>query len=157
MRRELLKAVIVCGSRDWTDAKTIERVLYDELLECGDEPLVIIEGQCPHGGADIIAGEWADMHHDDGVARVPYPANWKRHGRSAGPRRNQAMLDYLLARLNHDCHGIEVIAFHDDLESSRGTKDMVDRAHKAGVSWRVVTTDGALTTAERQADLFGEP
>ena len=45
--------------------------------------------------------------------------------RAAGPIRNQRMLVEGKPDL--------VIAFHDDLESSRGTKDMIKRSLKAGI------------------------
>lgn len=53
---------------------------------------------------------------------MAFPANWKDHGRSAGPIRNQAMLA---------TEPELVIAFWDG--KSRGTKDMLARARKAGV------------------------
>lgn len=54
---------------------------------------------------------------------LPFPAKWKEFGRAAGPIRNQQMLDEGKPEL--------VLAFHDDLENSKGTKDMVGRAMKA--------------------------
>jgi hypothetical protein len=54
-----------------------------------------------------------------------FPADWKKHGPSAGPKRNQQMLD-------EGKPGI-VYVFHDDIESSKGSKDMKRRAEKAGI------------------------
>jgi hypothetical protein len=59
-----------------------------------------------------------------------YFANWKLFGLSAGPIRNQQMLD--------EGKPDFVIAFHDNLYASRGTQDMVTRAMKAGVPVRKV-------------------
>jgi acyl-CoA synthetase (NDP forming) len=50
-----------------------------------------------------------------------FPANWKKHGKSAGPIRNQLMLDVGKPDL--------VIAF----PGGSGTADMIRRARKAGV------------------------
>lgn len=50
-----------------------------------------------------------------------YPAQWSLHGRSAGPRRNQRMLDEGRPDL--------VLAF----PGARGTADLVRRAQAAGV------------------------
>jgi hypothetical protein len=47
----------------------------------------------------------------------PYPADWKGMGKSAGPRRNRKMYDTEQPGL--------VMAFHNDLMASKGTKDMV--------------------------------
>lgn len=58
-----------------------------------------------------------------------FPANWSQYGHAAGPIRNQKMLDQ-----NPDL----VIAFHFDLEHSKGTKDMINRAKKACIPVRFV-------------------
>lgn len=57
-----------------------------------------------------------------------YPADWNKHGKAAGPIRNQQMLDEGKPDL--------VIAFL--AQNSRGTKDMVSRAEKAGVEVKVI-------------------
>jgi hypothetical protein len=47
-----------------------------------------------HGGAngaDYIAGRWAQ--DTGGIPVEEFPADWNRHGNSAGPIRNQEMLD----------------------------------------------------------------
>lgn len=69
-------------------------------------------------GADSLAHEWAG---DRMIWRLGYPANWKKHGLSAGPRRNQWMLDNEKPDL--------VVAF----PGGDGTADMVRRAKGAGV------------------------
>lgn len=61
---------------------------------------------------------------------IVMPANWDMHHRAAGPIRNQAMLEVLLKT---PCDHRLVKAFHDDLTNSRGTRDMVRRARKAGI------------------------
>jgi hypothetical protein len=50
-----------------------------------------------------------------------YVAQWKKHGRAAGPIRNQRMLDEGKPDL--------VVAF----PGGRGTADMIRRAERAGV------------------------
>ena len=65
-----------------------------------------------------MAGKFAEW------ARIPvkeYPADWQKHGRAAGPIRNQQMLDEGKPDL--------VVAF----DGGRGTADMIARAEKAGV------------------------
>ncbi len=54
----------------------------------------------------------------------PHPANWDQYHRAAGPLRNREMLK--------EAPDI-VLAFHDDLSQSKGTRDMVNQALKAGV------------------------
>jgi hypothetical protein len=59
-----------------------------------------------------------------GMHVMEFPADWDLHGKAAGPIRNRQML---LAKPEI------VIAFHDDLDSSKGTKDMVKIAKRTGV------------------------
>ena len=59
-----------------------------------------------------------------------FPADWIRHGRAAGPIRNEQML-------REGCPDL-VVAFHDDPGLGRGTADMVRRALAAGVPVRFV-------------------
>jgi hypothetical protein len=54
------------------------------------------------------------------VRRSIYPADWTRHGKAAGPKRNQLMLDKEKPDL--------VIAF----PGGKGTADMVARAKAQG-------------------------
>jgi hypothetical protein len=110
--------VLVCGSRYWTDDAAIRREL--EALA----PDVVIEGFAT--GADRLARKVAV---EMGARVVSFPADWSL-GRKAGPIRNQRMLDEGEPDL--------VLAFHEDLERSRGTRDMVERARRAGVPVRVV-------------------
>ena len=60
-----------------------------------------------------------------------FPAEWKRYGKGAGPIRNQQMLD--------EGKPDVVLAFHENISESRGTKDMVARARGAGI--KVVIID----------------
>jgi len=122
--------VLVCGGRDYTDRARVHREL---TLLCGDVSeerplgtvhLTIIHGACPTG-ADALADNWAVVNW---ASLVEFPADWKTHGRAAGPIRNQRMLDEGKPDL--------VLAF----PGGRGTADMVRRAKAAGV--RVIEIGG---------------
>jgi len=105
---------LICGDRNWTNFKVIDTFL-DGLTE-GD---VIIEGDC--SGADKISGYLARKR---GFEVIPVRAKWKEFGsKKAGPIRNQYMLDEYKPNT--------VIAFHNDIANSHGTKDMISRALKA--------------------------
>ncbi len=110
------KKVLICGDRDWTDVGLM-RLLVRRLSDLGYD--VVIHGDAR--GADRIAGICAK---DIGMMVIPVPARWEEHGRSAGPRRNLAML-----KLNPDL----VVAVHSMIVNSKGTKHMVEAANKAGV------------------------
>ncbi len=115
--------VLVCGSRYWTDKLLIET----ELLTY-QTPITVIHGGCR--GADSIAGSIA---HELGFQVLTVPAKWEKYGFAAGPIRNREML-----LLSPDI----VIAFHEDLESSKGTKHMVSLAQAAGIKVQLV--DGVV-------------
>lgn len=123
----LYRIVLICGSREFTDRDIFDRAMQQWLDKFG-MPREIVEG-CARG-ADSLAEDWAYTHgaaDSVSVANVilqHFPANWNRHGRAAGAIRNQQMLDY-----GPDA----VIAFTRDLRSSRGTRDMVTRARRAGL------------------------
>lgn len=79
-------------------------------------PAKIIHGGA--NGADSLAHQYA---HISGIPVTVYPADWKKHGRGAGPIRNAQMLTEGKPDL--------VVAF----PGGTGTKDMVTRAKRAGV------------------------
>lgn len=108
--------VLVCGDRNWINRDLIYRDLFD--LPRGE--ITIIHGAAR--GADSIAGEVAK---ELGYKVEAYPADWEKHGRAAGPIRNKKMLEEGKPNL--------VLAFHNDLESSKGTKHMVKIAREAKV------------------------
>lgn len=60
-----------------------------------------------------------------------FPADWKRYGKAAGPIRNQQMIDEGKPDL--------VLAFHENINESRGTKDMVARARGIGIKVIIIT------------------
>jgi hypothetical protein len=89
---------------------------------------VIIEGGAR--GADSLARSVAK---ELGLQYRTYPANWKEHHRAAGPIRNRKMLK--------DEDPDRVIAFHNDIDSSKGTKDMITISVKAGKPVLLVSYD----------------
>ena len=111
--------VLICGDRNWTDEETIEN--YIRSLPPHS---VVIQGMCR--GADIIARRLAQKY---GHTVMGFPANWVKYGRIAGPRRNRKMLDAGEPDM--------VVAFHDNLEDSKGTKNMIRQAKAAGVPTEV--------------------
>lgn len=113
--------ILICGSRNWCDR---DKIL--ERFRTISPDSIIIHGGC--SGVDSISGEIASLL---GMNVICYPANWKEFGRSAGPRRNQQMLEESKPDL--------VIVFHEDLQNSKGTLDMVKRAKKCGVTIEIIT------------------
>lgn len=114
-----MSRVLVCGGRDFADrplmSRTLSRFRPDNAASDVSNHILILGGA---RGADRLAEEWADTW---GLRKRIYPADWERHGKAAGPIRNQRMIDEGKPDL--------VIAF----PGGRGTADMVSRAKKAGI------------------------
>jgi hypothetical protein len=113
--------ILVCGDRNWTNAEAIRF----HLQKYEPSETTVIHGDCR--GADRLAGAIA---RELGMEVESYPADWKKYGKAAGPIRNQQMLD--------DGKPDYVLAFHENIVASRGTRDMVERAKKAGVHGKVI-------------------
>ncbi len=120
---ESIMKVVVCGSRDWNDIV----IIRDRLVRLQDQfpDATIIEGGCD--GADIMARR---VSIAIGLDLVEFPANWTKHDKAAGPIRNIKMLDTKPSL---------VIAFHNDLSKSKGTKHIVDEARKRGIEVEVIS------------------
>jgi hypothetical protein len=106
--------ILVTGSRNWSDRNLIIATLkrYD------DTHTTLVSGACPTG-ADLIAEQEAERF---GWNIERHPANWDKYGKSAGPRRNQEMVDA----------GADIcLAF--PLPDSRGTWDCTRRAIAANI------------------------
>lgn len=114
--------VLVTGSRDWTSFAVqvaMERLL--ELLAMTDRlPMVVVSGG--GRGADALAFEWASQFQPTLATTETHPADWELLGKAAGPLRNQEMV----------AAGADIcLAF--PLGESRGTRDCMERARKAGI------------------------
>lgn len=108
--------VLVYGGRDWNDSEATFSFLNEIAnLYNFDHATIIVSGMAK--GADILAVEWA-VNNDLPIDR--YPADWKMHGKSAGPVRNQQMLD----------SGIDLAV---QFPGGTGTADMRRRLDKAGI------------------------
>lgn len=109
------RRVIICGGRDFSDvdllASTFKRLHEEKRI------LYVWHGNA--SGADSVADAWIRANYPD-VKVFPVPAQWKKHGRAAGPIRNRVMLG----------NDVDlVIAF----PGGKGTADMVKAATERGV------------------------
>lgn len=120
--------LLVTGDRNWRNALDVRDALQDFTEEFGlGMNHTLISGDAR--GADTYADVIGQLM---GFTVERYPADWDTYGRGAGPVRNQQMLD----------SGVDYcIAFHDDLGSSRGTRDMVQRCEAAGIAVRIIGND----------------
>jgi len=119
--------VLVTGDRRYHRLEPIDGLIRElrRLREDGADALVI------HGaasGADTICHNICKQW---GVPMHVFPADWQKLGRAAGPIRNSVMLKDLLD--GPAAAYRTVIAFHDDLPNSKGTRDMCKRGLSAGL------------------------
>ncbi len=107
---------LICGGRDFTDQKQFNGAMIEVVQQYG-LPHRVVHGAAR--GADTLAGQWATNLK---IEVFEYPADWKKHGKAAGPIRNGRMLSLHKPDL--------VIAF----PGGRGTADMIKQANEAGVT-----------------------
>lgn len=98
---------IIAGGRDYKFCK--EDLLFLRTIK--DEVTEVVSGGAK--GADSEGEKWA-VYHD--IPIELFEANWKEHGRSAGPIRNEQMAMYADA----------VVLF----SGGKGTKNMYNNAIK---------------------------
>lgn len=116
--------VIIAGSRNFNDYKLLLTEM-DQLaiaaLKANNCIDTILSGTAR--GADVLGEQWATNK------RIPlerYPADWQKHGRAAGMKRN-----YEMAK-NADA----LIAFWNG--KSKGTEHMIAHAREIGLKVHVV-------------------
>lgn len=114
--------LIVAGGRDYTDCDKI----VQEIFGLVSNQLKDFQVEIIHGAA-----RGADKTADVAARRLnlpvhPCPADWDKHGKSAGPIRNRKMGDV--------GHGL--LAFWDG--ESRGTKDMIDYMRSLNKDVRII-------------------
>lgn len=120
--------VLICGDRKWKNVAKIKEMVRYIKIKWPD--VVIIEGDAM--GADRIAGACAEAL---GVGHKKFPAEWERYRKGAGPIRNRKMLD--------EQPGL-VIAFHNQLHLSKGTKDCVTEARRRGIPVLIITEEDEI-------------
>lgn len=126
------KPLIVCitGERCVKTFRNTISVVLDELQKITNDnslDLQLIFGDC--SGVDTDAKE---LCIEKNINYKVYPADWKLHGKAAGPIRNKIMVD--LANV--------VYAFHTDITKSKGTKNTIKLAKEKGIVVKLFTKEG---------------
>jgi YspA, cpYpsA-related SLOG family len=120
--------VIFCGDRNWSDRGWITQVMTALKDNLGN--FTVIEGEAR--GADSIA---RDVAESLGLPVLKFPADWDKYRKAAGPIRNNQMLT--------EGRADGVVAFHLDIQQSKGTTNMIIQARTAGrPCW--ICTDGPV-------------
>lgn len=116
--------VLICGGRDMDRISAwnwLEMNAKDELSFASGLNSFTIE-KVIHGGcrgADEGAGDWAKSEH---IPVVVCRADWKKHGKAAGPIRNREMIE------------VHKPDFVIALPGGKGTADMTRQAEAHGIT-----------------------
>ncbi len=114
-----MTCILICGGRD-LDPSAQGDITWALGIKAWPVTAVIHGGA---RGADEGAGMWAES---EGIKPTVYRADWRKHGKAAGPIRNRKMLEQGKPDL--------VVAF----QGGKGTANLIEQAREAGV--RVLLT-----------------
>lgn len=121
-------AILVCGDRNWTDYALVKKFIEAVVEKTKAKKIKVVEGEAR--GADTCGRKVAEANSYNLAA---YPARWDIYGPGAGPVRNKQQLEKENPHL--------VIGFHDDIENSKGTLDMINKSVLAGKPTILVSHD----------------
>lgn len=124
--------VIVAGSRTFDNFSLMEKELMRYFKKNGlhRADVEIISGTA--NGADKLGEHFAEKY---GLKLSKFPADWDKHGKSAGYIRNDEMAKYAI---EDDNKGV-LFAFWNNV--SKGTKNMIDLAKKYKLDITIVSFD----------------
>ena len=112
----MIKRIVIAGCRDYGNYEEAREYIDFCISKINEKyTLIFVSGGCQ--GADKLCERYA-VEKGYGIER--YPAEWKKYGRSAGPKRNMKMAevaDYIICFWNG---------------KSRGTKSMIECAKIIG-------------------------
>lgn len=128
------RLILVTGTRHELPieiATLVKDIIVDDIEKANPKEVIFLHGGCPTGVDALVAKHFHPCW--------TFPANWDKLNKSAGPVRNQAMVDVavLFQRYGHD-----VICYAFPALDSRGTVDCVARAERAGIM--IVETELSL-------------
>lgn len=112
------KIVIFSGGRDFCDRELFDSIM--ELYVAQDD--IVYVGDCPSGLDAMVRAfghEWQRI----------FKADWRKYGRSAGPRRNADMCRAAMEFAENNGYPVLLIAF----PGGRGTASCVQQARRYGI------------------------
>lgn len=113
-----MKRIIIAGSRDVEDVQIVVSALIDSgFIQIGERKSEI---EIVSGGARGVDSVGEYIAKVNGFNVRVFPADWKTHGKAAGPIRNEQMGDY----------ADFLVAVRKD--NSRGTTHMINYMKKLG-------------------------
>jgi len=133
------KAILVTGDRHATSEKwesVINEIFGREHIGQWAEETVLIHGDCE--GIDLLVDRESKHRFDISLIPMPYMSYL---GKAGGPTRNRKMVQ-VLDLLRDVGYTTLVLAFHDSIETSKGTKNCATQAKQHGHTVFLVTSDG---------------
>jgi len=115
--------LIIAGSRTFDDYKLLGKEAREFIRQNKEAIARVIIASGGAMGADRHGERFAKIHNYNIKF---FNADWSKHGKAAGPIRNQEMGDW----------GTHLLAFWDGV--SRGTKHMIEYAKKRGLKVKVI-------------------
>lgn len=131
--------VLITGCRHWTPHELADEVISRLVAKHGPH-VAIVHGACPTG-VDAVFDEAA---RDHGLDVERHPADWDRHGKAAGPVRNEQMV----------AAGADLcLAIHRSIKTSKGTKHCAGQAIAAGIPTYLIDSERIPSSPRRLWDL----
>ena len=114
---KMTQRLAVVGSRTMTDDKIFNNIVTEWVRENG-VPECIVTG-CARG-ADALARKYAETHQ---IPLVVKRADWQKHGKAAGPKRNSQIVADCTAMIAFV--GVKSVGTLDSLRKARAAKKSV--------------------------------
>lgn len=131
-----MTTLLVSGPRDWEAREDVWYALEAFQAAYGLHEVV-------HGGArGADAAASAFLAERPEVEETVFPADWDRYGKAAGPRRNQAMVEYVVGQVvEHGVSNVFAMVFHPEPDLwTPGTSDTYRRLRAAAEVTPVLVT-----------------
>lgn len=133
------KRIIVCGSRSQNDYDEFCEWMREFLSQYEKDSFLIISGAAYYG-CDAMVALFCE---EESIENIEMPADWDKHGASAGHIRNHEMRKSI-EFTSDPC----VLAFWDGL--SPGSAEMIDSCMSSDIHTTVV-----MFTPRANKDMFG--
>lgn len=117
-----MNKIIIAGGRDFNDYDLLKKEAAAFLFEIENGEAQIVSGGAK--GVDAMGERFAQ---ENNIEVVLFPADWKKYGRAAGPKRNAQMAEY----------ATHLLSFWNG--ESKGTKSMITLAKKNNLMVKVIS------------------
>lgn len=136
--------ILITGSRDWDDEKTIGKAIQN-VEALFEKPYMLIHGNCK--GADKLVASY--VQDREGWSAKIFETDHETYGKKACAKRNQNMVDQ---KPNY------ALIFCSDIKNSKGVKDCWKRIVKANITHDIYPKTTPVTKRKRftYADLGPE-